>query len=362
MVTLKEIARECGVSTATVSNILNGKKNVSSKTRDKVMQAVQKYGYRPNMLAKGLRKQRTYTIGLIAEDFTQFTVPFIVDGAMLAAERKGYRTVVQNLRLYARWHGSWFDNDRLVNTVLRPAVQELLSINVDGILYVAGHGRKIVLPDTSGTPVVLVYAQPADDETPYTIINDSMAAYYATRYLTLRGHRKIGVIAGELDNMHTQLRLQGYQQALYEASILYNPGLVISGSWLKEGGFRAIGTLIGQGVSAVFCMSDRMAGGVYQYCYQNNIRIGDELSIIGFDNEMISEYYVPGLTTMEIPLLRFGENAATQLFDRIEENEAWKKTCFRPELGDELTEDGHGIMLGCRLVERDSVKDLRKNI
>ena len=360
MVTLKEIAKECGVSTATVSNILNGKKNVSQDTRNKVMQVIHSRGYKPNMLAKGLRKQKTYTIGLIAEDITQFTVPYIVDGAMLSAENRGYRTVVQNLRLYARWHGSWFDNDRMFNTVLRPAVQELVSIQVDGILYVAGHGRNIVLPDTAGIPLVLAYSRPTDETTMYTIINDSKAAYIATQYLTQRGHRKIGVISGEQDNMHTQLRLQGYQQALFEASILYNPGLVVSGAWLREGGVHVAEKLIREGVTAIFCMSDRMAGGVYDYCYSHGIRVGEDISIIGFDNEIISEYYTPGLTTMEIPLMRFGESAAEQLFSLIDGDNPQSEKCFHPELGDERTTDGRGVLLGCRLVERNSVKDLRR--
>ena len=94
MVTLKEIARECNVSPTTISNILNGKPKVSEETRQRVMETVDRMGYRPNYFAQGLRKQRTKTIGLVAEDIAQFTTPEVVEGIMNRCEEKGYRAIV----------------------------------------------------------------------------------------------------------------------------------------------------------------------------------------------------------------------------------------------------------------------------
>lgn len=144
MVTLKEIAQECNVSATTVSNILNGKPKVSEETRLKVLDVVKRRGYQPNYIAQGLRNQKTRTIGIIAEDIAQFSTPGMIESIMAFCEEKGYRTIVQNLRLYARWQESWFNNEEAYRSVLEPALQELRSIKVDGLIYVAGHARIIL--------------------------------------------------------------------------------------------------------------------------------------------------------------------------------------------------------------------------
>lgn len=103
MVTIKEIAAECGVSVATVSNVLNGRSNVGVETRKRVLDAVRRTGYQPDYVARGLRKKKTNMIGIVAEDICQFSTPAIMEGIMKYCEKRNYRTVIQNLRLYARW-------------------------------------------------------------------------------------------------------------------------------------------------------------------------------------------------------------------------------------------------------------------
>ncbi len=358
MVTIKEIAKECGVSPATVSNILNGKTNVSEATRQRVLDIVKKRGYRPNIIAQGLRRQKTKTIGIIAEDFTQFTVPAIIDGAIKECEEHGYKTVVQNLRLYSRWHGGWFDNEGLVNTVLEPAVRELETIMVDGIIYIAGHSRRTEMPKTDGIPLVLTYAMSIDPSIPYIVINDKEAGYEMTRFLTELGHKKIGVIAGVKENDHTIQRMEGYQKALFDAGLLYDQDLVIYSNWEQDGGYESVGKLIDKGVKAIFCMNDRMAGGALAYCAQKGIRVGEDVSIVGFDNELISKYMIPQLTTTEIPLLKFGTLSVKALMQLIDGEECHMEEFIEPGSGDELTEDGRGLQLKCSFVERNSTTKL----
>lgn len=103
MVTIREIADACGVSVATVSNVLNGRANVGLETRKRVLEVVRQKGYQPDYIARGLRKKKTNMIGIIAEDIAQFSTPAIMEGIMAYCEEKKYRTVIQNLRLYARW-------------------------------------------------------------------------------------------------------------------------------------------------------------------------------------------------------------------------------------------------------------------
>lgn len=342
MITLKEIAKECGVSTATVSNILNGKKNVSEETRQKVLAVVKERGYKLNYVAQGLRKQKTQTIGVIAEDIAQFTTPAIIEGIMELCEENGYRTIVQNLRLYSRWHDEWFDNEKMYYSVMDPAVQEMASIRVDGIIYVAGHARNIHrFPKDYDIPSVLAYAYSLEKDVPSVVIDDEEAAKTAVEHLIKKGHTKIGVMAGEQENIHTKLRILGYQKALFEAGILYNPELVVYSGWTKELGYKHAAQLLDKGVTAIFCMSDRTAGGIYRYMYENGIRVGKDVSIIGFDNEEISDYMYPGLSTMQIELVQIGKNAAGILFDKMAEKPVDDR-----------------IKVQCTLIERNSVADI----
>lgn len=342
LVTLKEIAKECGVSAATVSNILNGKKKVSEETKARVLEVVERRGYKLNYVAQGLRRQKTQTIGIIAEDISQFTTPLIIEGIMESCEARGYRTIVQNLRLYARWHDAWFDNEKMYHSVMDPAVQEMASIRVDGIVYVAGHARKIHrFPTEYQIPAVLAYAYAEQKEIPSVVIDDEDGAREIVEYLIRHGHSKIGVIAGEQENMHTKLRILGYQKALYDAGILYNPGYVVYSGWGREHGYKGAEKLLKQDVTAVFCMNDRIAGGVYAYLYDHHKKVGEDISVVGFDNEMQAEYLLPGLTTMKIDLVGIGKRAVDALMDRMEGKEVQRKTA-----------------VSCQLIERKSVKEL----
>ena len=120
MITVKEIARRCGVSATTVSNILNGKPKVSEETRQRVLDVIRETGYQPNYIAQGLRNRKTRMIGIIAEDIAQFSTPPIIEGMMEFFESRGYRTIVQNLRLYARWSDQWYEKDAEYHSILDP--------------------------------------------------------------------------------------------------------------------------------------------------------------------------------------------------------------------------------------------------
>ena len=339
MITLKEIAKECGVSTATVSNILNGKNKVSQETRERVLEVVKERGYKLNYVAQGLRRQKTQTIGVIAEDIAQFTTPEIIEGIMEVCEERGYRTIVQNLRLYSRWQDLWFDNERMYYSVMDPAVQEMASIRVDGIVYVAGHARKINrFPSDYDIPSVLAYAYSQEKNVPSVVIDDEESARRAVEYLIKMGHTRIGVMAGEQENIHTKLRILGYQKALYESGILYNPELVTYAGWGKELSYKAAHELLQKGVSAVFCMSDRNAGGVYQYLFEQGKEVARDISVMGFDGELISDYMTPGLSTMKIELVEIGKKAVNLLFDKMENKEIPQE-----------------IKVPCSFIERESV-------
>lgn len=346
--TIKEIARECKVSQATVSNVLNGKPKVSEETKNQILKVMEEYGYQPNNIAQGLRRKKTKTIGIIVEDIRQFTSPMIIDGVMRMCEENGYKTVVQNLRLYSRWSDYWFDNNKMVDSVLTPAFQELKNIMVDGIIYIAGHARKIQFPGKMDIPLVLCYAYSQDNSVPSVVLDDEESAYRVVQHLVKMGHRNIGIIAGEEDNLHTQLRIRGCQRGFFDAGILYNPANVLFAGWDKVHGYKAAKTFLERDITAIICMNDRVAGGVYKYCYEHNIRVGEDISIMGMDNEILADYYTPGLTTMELPLVKIGTTATSQLLKMLEAEEDEE---YIPE---------EVIGLPAEIVQRKSVVNLTK--
>lgn len=346
MVTLKEIAQECNVSATTVSNILNGRPKVGEETRQKVMEVVQRRGYQPDYIAQGLRRKKTNCIGIIAEEIDQFTTPEILEGIMEVCETRGYRTMIQNLRLYMRWNDTWFHNETAYRSVMDPVMQEMISLKVDGLLYVAGHGRVIsYLPENSSIPSVMVYAYTESEKVPSVVIDDEKGGYDMTKYLISKGHRKIGVIGGKKDNIHTQKRLMGYQTALFEEKIFYNPLWVRYGDWERNSGYEQARFLAQEeGLTAIFCMNDNMTGGVYDYFHEKGVQIGEEISIVGFDNRDISEYFYPRLTTMELSLRKIGIEAASLLLDSLEGGQSLQ------------TKNVVEKKIPCTLIERESVK------
>lgn len=347
MVTIKDIAEECNVSITTVSNVLNGKAKVGEKTKEKIIEVIQKRGYRPNSIAQGLRSQKTKTIGIIADDIAQFTTPEIIEGIMSYCENSGYRTTVRNLRMYARWQDSWYYNEMAYHSVLDPMLEELDSHMVDGVIYIAGHARKInCFPENYKTPAVMAYAYAQNPMVPSVLIDDEMSAYQLVRYLIQKGHRNIGVIGGREDNMHTQRRLKGYQRALFESQILFNPRLVLYGEWRKETGYEGASKLLKENITAIFCMTDRIAGGVYRYLDEKGLRVGRDMAVVGFDNQELAEYLIPGLTTMALPLKEIGNASAKLLFKQMEKGEV---------------EKNKEVLIPCSFVERCSVMEIKQD-
>ena len=268
---------------------------------------------------------------------------------MARFETEGYHTIVWNLRLYARWNESWYNNEQAYRSILNPVLQELRSIKVEGVLYIAGHARKIHCTSQDyEVPMVMAYAYPDLHSIPSVTIDEERSAYDMVKYLLSMGHKRIGFIGGRADNIHTQRRLFGAQRAMFESHVPYNPEWVRYGDWYRLSGYNAAGPLVKAGVTAIFCMADRMAGGVYDYLEEKGLRAGEDVSVTGFDNQDLSEYFRPALTTMDLPLAEIGEKASALLLERLKEKEN----------SVEIPREPIAISVPCSLVERQSVKRL----
>lgn len=344
MTTIKEIAKACNVSVATISNILNNKPGASDKTRKMVLEMVEKMEYTPNIVAKNLKLQKTRSIGVIAEDMTIFSIPDIIDGITEYCEKVDYQILLTNLRLFKKYNDTYYNREDYYELVQKE-IKKLMEKQVEGIIYVAAHERVIkCIPDKLSIPAVMAYGYTHNRDIPSVVVNDTQGAYDMIEYLIQNGHKKIGVITGKKDSMHAQARLIGYQKALYHHGILYDPEFIIEGDWTRDSGRNAAIELISKNITAIFCMNDLMAGGVYDKLSSEGIAIGDEISVVGYDNRELSSYYYPPLTTINLPLHDIGFRSGELMIEMLEGKVLEKKELI--------------CAINCEMLVRESVKDI----
>jgi len=345
MVTIKEIARLTGVSTATVSNVLNGKSGAAGEVKTKeIIDLAQKLRYMPNALAKNLQKKKTNTIGIITEDLTVFNAPEIVDGIDVYCEENGYEIILGNMRLYKRYSNDFTDtptHHELTDSMIR----SMIAKQVEGIIYVGYHCREInYIPLQVQIPFVYAYCYPSKDVFQSVIYNDEKAANDVTEILISKGHKNIGVICGPVTSYHTIARLKGFNSAMTKHGIKVKKDIIMYGDWDRISGYRLAARLLTKNVSAIFSFNDMMACGVYEQAAELGLKIGRDISLFGFDNRSISQGYVPALSTVQPPLNEIGKRCAELILNQLKEN---KKNTDR-------------ISLPCTILERHSVCEIKR--
>jgi len=346
MTTIKDIAKKAGVSTATISYVLNNKGQISEGTRSRVLKIVNEMNYRRNIIAKSLRTSKTNTIGIIAEDITVFNSSSIIDGINKFVEEQGFHIILTNLRLSKRIGINYSDINSCILEISE-SIDVLLSKQIEGIIYIGVHPRDVTgIIRKINKPVVYTYCYTTRDD--YCVnYDDKLAAYDITNYFINIGHEKIAVISGVIDSLATRERLQGYKKALMDNNLLYNPDYIKTGDWEFESGFSAFKKILSQHKeppTAIFAMNDLMAAGAIEAAFRLGYSVPDDLSIIGFDNREFSRFYKPRITTMDLPLSKMGIRSAGILIDIINGKKVRKKS----------------YKIKCRLIKRDSVKKYKK--
>ena len=340
MATIKEISEKANVSTATVSKVLNGKGNVSQATRQMILDIARELHYRPNLNARCLKSGQSNTLGIITEDLTVFNTPEIVDGIAAACDDAGYSYILGNLRFFKRYGNG--PKDKAQSTALvHAAVNDMLSKQVDGIIYVGCHSHVVVsLSEHREPKFVCAYCTSKDEAIPSVIYDDEQAAFDATELLLRLGDTRIGMITGPMDSSHAANRTRGHQRALFAHGVPYDPSLTLAGDWEQDSGFALAGQLVEAGVTAIFAHNDLMALGVLDYCNAHGITVGKDLRLIGFDNRQISSVCRPRLSTVAPPLFEIGQTAAKELLNIL--------TGTPPA--------PHTTMLKCTVIQRESTQ------
>lgn len=330
--TLKEIAKRAGVSTATVSLVLNDSPKISNPTKAKIREIIRETGYRSNRLAGSLRRSKTGLIGILVEDITVWHTALIIDGMNQYAEEHGCNTILSNLRL-ANKIDSHFNEISLYQKDIDQAVETLLSLQVDGIVYIGMHDRLIrnVMPK-SDKPVVFCYCYTSEGEESSIRYDNEKTLRLLTEEIIRRGHKRIAAIHGKEDSEPAQLRKRGFHTAMQEAGLAVLKHWDERGDWNFQGGRDAAIRLLcrnpGETVrtvlppderpSAIVCMNDEMAVGVYNAAAELHLRIPEDLSVSGFDNADFAQHVTPALMTVDRPLHKMGYRALDLLLHKIQ--------------------------------------------
>ncbi|MDC9824176.1 LacI family DNA-binding transcriptional regulator [Devosia sp. ZB163] len=307
--TIQDVARHASVSAATVSRVLSSPERVSETTRERVTAAVRETGYTINQAARSLRLKAARTILMAAPNIGNPFYSTIVDAVLSEAAARGYSVLV----------ASSIGDDP--NLWLR---DYLLSTRADGLLLFDGSldTKRLHGLDEGGVslPLVAAYDEIPDPEINSVITDNRLAAKRAIRHLVELGHRRIGHVTFPSRNGTTNERLIGYHEAMTEAGLETHPEWMALGNYNMPSGAAAAEQLLAlkQRPTAVFCANDEMAIGFVHQMRKAGVECPRDISVIGFDDITVAEYFDPPLTTMRQPREQIGRMATRSLIDIIE--------------------------------------------
>jgi LacI family transcriptional regulator len=296
-VTIYDVAREAGVSMATVSRVVNNNPNVKPQTRKKVYEAIDRLGYRPNAVARGLASKKTTTVGVVIPDIANAIYAEVARGIEDIANMYHYNIILSN-------------SDKRKDREIR-VINTLLEKQVDGLLFMGGAVTEehIQAFRTSNVPIVLCATTDDNGVIPSVDIDHEAAAFDAVNKLISEGHRSIAMISGPLtDPSNGFARFQGYKRALDQAGIPYREDYVRVGNYKYESGIDAMQYFLGLASrpTAVFAATDEMAIGAIHCIQDAGLAVPQDLSIISVDNSRNSSMVRPLLTTVAQPMYDIG--------------------------------------------------------
>lgn len=303
---MQDVANLAGVSKTTVSFVINKVpgSNIPPETQERVWKAVRKLDYRPNVMARSLRRKRTHTIGFISDRVA--TTPYaglMIQGAQDAAWTQ------EMILLLANTEGD--------PEIEKAAINMMLDRQVDAIIYASMYHRPVDPPDAMlDVPVVLLDCYCEDRSLPSVVPDEIQGGRDATEVLLKKGHRRIGFINSQDPVPASFGRLEGYKQALAAFGVSYDENLVCADDAKQAGGYRCALALMQRPnpPTALFCFNDRTAMGAYDALRKLNLSIPEDVAVMGFDNhEIIAAHLFPSLSTMQLPHYEMGLWAANQV-------------------------------------------------
>lgn len=333
MVTIHDVAKEANTSIATVSRVINDLGGYSETTKEKVLKAVEALGYESNAIARSLIVNKTHTIGVVFPNISSMLTYEFLNGIENVAYQKGFSVIVSH---------TYSKPKRMMESL-----KNLIEKRVDGIIFASDAVEKEQLEylQKKNVPVVYLSTKTDNDSFPYVKVDDYQAAFDVAKYLVSIGHTEIGMVAGNpLDLISGVPRIKGFVAGLEQAGLsIDNSKITYGADYSFEDGRVQFGHLMTKNpqLTAVFLASDEMASGALTMAHEMEIRVPDEVSIIGYDNAMLSRTTIPALTTLAQPLVEMGEKSCDMLIQMINKEEKVDS-----------------IIMDHQIIERKSVKKL----
>jgi len=334
--TIKEVASVSGVSTQTVSRVINERPDVSPETRKRVQEVIKEMGYQPSALARSLIRQRSHTLGVVTAGLRYIGPSRTLSGIAAAAEEAGYSLLLKELPRFD-------END------IEPIFQALLSHHVDGIIWAVpevGENHAWVTGQSLNLDIPLVYITMEPQRNISVVsIDNYLGGRMAMSHLLEQGYRQIGHISGPLDWWEARQRMAAWKDALQESYLEIKDSHYVEGNWSSASGAQAIEKLFHQypEMDSIFVANDQMALSVIQFAGQKGLRIPEDIGIVGFDNIAESAFFSPALTTIQQDQHNIAKLAVEEIIKTIEAG--WQESeQFEPQ----------SIMLPPTLVIRQS--------
>lgn len=306
-VTMADVAREAGVSVMTVSRVVNGKDGISAATRQRIQTIIDRLGYRPSEIARGLVTQRTATLGLVVPDNANPFFSEVARGVEHLAYDAGYNVILCNT-----------DEDVAREVSVLRLLEEK---RVDGVVLCSPRLQDAELRDAlTYHPAVMLINRPLpDSHFDHLMIDDELGGRLATAHLLSRGHTRIGFLAGPEASSSGRRRQAGYRAALQEAGITPDAAWVRHCAPTVEGGKEAAHHLLNAqpALTALFCYNDLTAIGTLIACREAGRRVPEDLAVVGYDDIPMAALITPPLTTCHVPRYEIGRQATRLLLDRV---------------------------------------------
>jgi len=322
LATIKDVSELAQVSQSTVSRVLTGHARVAAETKEKVLKAIEQLDFQPNFSAQSLASKRSNSIGMLVETLDGPYYPSVVSAAERTARDNNFHLIPT--------FGGFKRSDEL------DAIKFLKSKQVDGLIIHTGKlSDDDILEIIKKTPATVLLNHYIPEIAENCIgLDDELGGYLATKHLLDNGHTKIGCITGPLNQNDSRDRLQGYRTALAEHGIRYDANLIVEGRFDLINNHAAPRRLLERDtqITAIFCLNDHIALGVYDVLQERNISIADEISVVGFDNSMFSPHVSPKLTTVNFPTGKLAAEATKKVLSLINKTDYPMQHKLIPEL------------------------------
>ncbi|RXZ78526.1 LacI family transcriptional regulator [Paenibacillaceae bacterium] len=332
-ITIKDVAKQAGVSVSTVSRVVNGLDRVSDATRKRVHKVIQELNFVPNTMAASIVRKKTNMISVVVPEIQNPFYTAVIEGTEEIAKREGFFTLVIST------NGEESEEEAFL--------ESFLGKNVDGIILIGSH-RDAAFYKEIRKPTILVDRYINDSGHDGVMIDNYRGAYEATKHFMAYGHERIAIIDGTHDFNDGKDRFWGYKQAMLEGGLTPELRYHKQGSWTESDGYRYTMELMNasQPPTAIFAVNNLICKGAIKAIRDLNLTLGEDISLIGFDENELAQFVQPQVTVVRRPTREMGVQAAEMLIQKIREEQ---KEVSNPKK----------VILDVELLKRGSVKKLK---